>query len=230
MKKLISIILSISMAITVGCIVSGCGNDELLQRLDSLQAELQTQSGKIDGLQVGLQTQGEKIDELQTQNTQLTEKLKEMQTALDEQAQEIEKLKLKTAQGNAYTIEEAYDNGFLTIEDLKSIAYYHNDGIRYNEEIMDETYMPAPKIPKVLSEGILINIKNAVVKNYNETYNQDKSLKDFMISEYYGIYNNFVIVFVVYGWMQVAVGGGTGNIGGVRFCLGPLCEIYAYKI
>ena len=114
MKKLISIILSISMAITVGCIVSGCGNDELLQRLDSLQAELQ----------VGLQTQGEKIDELQTQNTQLTEKLKEMQTALDEQAQEIEKLKLKTAQGNAYTIEEAYDNGFLTIEDLKSIAYY----------------------------------------------------------------------------------------------------------
>ena len=213
MKKLMSIILSICMAITVGCIVSGCSNDELLQRLDGLQTELIAQ--------------GKKIDEVQTQNTQLTEKLKEMQAELDEQAKE---LKLKIAQGNAYTIEEAYDNGFLTIEDLKSIAYYHNDGIRYNEEIMDETYMPAPKIPKALSEGLLINLKNAVVKNYNETYNQDKSVKDFMISEYYGIYNNFVIVFVVYGWMQVAVGGGTGNIGGVRFCLGPLWEIYAYKI
>ncbi len=106
MKKLMSIILSICMAITVGCIVSGCSNDELLQRLDGLQTELIAQ--------------GKKIDEVQTQNTQLTEKLKEMQAELDEQAKE---LKLKIAQGNAYTIEEAYDNGFLTIEDLKSIAY-----------------------------------------------------------------------------------------------------------
>ena len=184
MKKLISIILCISMAITVGCIVSGCGNDELLQRLDGMLSELQTQSEKIDGLQAGLQTQGEKIDELQTQNTQLTEKLKEMQTALDEQAKEIENLKLKTAtQGEFYSLQEAYDNGYLTKEDLENIAYYNNNKLLTYPETIDET------VAALIKEDAA-NIR----RNQDKLPILDAKAEDFEILKYYGTYNGCYVV------------------------------------
>ena len=40
--------------------------------------------------------------------------------------------------GTFYTLEEAYEAGILTHDELMSIAYYHNGGTRGNEAIMGE--------------------------------------------------------------------------------------------
>ena len=43
--------------------------------------------------------------------------------------------------GTFYTLEEAYEAGILTHDELMSIAYYHNGGTRGNEAIMGEERM-----------------------------------------------------------------------------------------
>ena len=55
-------------------------------------------------------------------------------------------------QGQFYTLQQAYENHWLTQEDLKSIAYYHNVGIAGNEEVMGENYQPQPKTPEILDK------------------------------------------------------------------------------
>ena len=43
------------------------------------------------------------------------------------------------AVGNFYSLEEAYENGWLTQEDILSIAYYYNQGAEGNEALMGES-------------------------------------------------------------------------------------------
>ena len=52
------------------------------------------------------------------------------------------------ASGDFYSLQEAYEAGYLTKEEIMSIAYYHNGGRVYNEEIMSEEYTPIPKNQK----------------------------------------------------------------------------------
>ena len=40
-----------------------------------------------------------------------------------------------SSDGKFYTLQEAYDNGFLTKEDLEQIAYYNNNEIEYPETL-----------------------------------------------------------------------------------------------
>lgn len=176
MKKIVSMFLCISMAIAIGCMVTGCGNDEVLKRIDALQ----------------------------TQNTQLAEKLDEMQSKLDEQNEIIEELKSKTTQGVFYTVREAYENGYITFEDVKSIAYYHNHGRMYNEHIMPEDYKPIPKSPEVLTENMQRPIKQTAWEYRYGSFRDDiNPLKvtpsGFRIVEYNGIYNNCIAVVTEYG-------------------------------
>ena len=150
MKKIVSMFLCISMAIAIGCMVTGCGNDEVLKR----------------------------IDDLQTQNTQLAEKLDEMQSKLDEQNEIIEELKSKTTQGVFFSVREAYENGYITLEDVKSIAYYHNekyfdDGRVYNEQIMPEDYKPKPKTPEVLTKNMQRPIKQTLWECFYGSYKHE---------------------------------------------------------
>ncbi|MDE7440178.1 MAG: hypothetical protein K2N23_06705 [Clostridia bacterium] len=44
--------------------------------------------------------------------------------------------------GVFYTVTEAYEKGFLNLEQIKSIAYYQNGGTAMNEETMGENYSP----------------------------------------------------------------------------------------
>ena len=174
MKKIVSMFLCISMAIGLACMVAGCGNDEVLKRIDALQAELQTQKDKLD----------------------------ELQAAINEQANRLEELELKTTQGALYTLKEAYNYGYLNIEQLKSIAYYHNGGRKYNETAIPEDYKPIPKIPELLNPST----EYAIRKNFWDIYVYDKSgflFSDVFISDneltgdcYYGTYKNCVAVMV----------------------------------
>jgi len=93
--------------------------------------------------------------------------------------------------GHFYSLKEAYDKGLLTQDELKSLAYYYNDGSD------DEDFVPKLKVPEILS--------NDTEKRIKETYLSDKVKKDYpnatisgiRIIEYYGVYNDCIAVFVV---------------------------------
>ena len=114
MKKIVSMFLCVCMAIGLACMTAGCGNDEVLKRIDDLQTELQTQNDKIDGLQ--------------TQITQLVDRIDEMQEVINE-------LNYKTAHDVFCTIKEAYNNGWLIKDDLQIIANYINSNIQCSESL-----------------------------------------------------------------------------------------------
>ena len=97
--------------------------------------------------------------------------------------------------GTFYTLQEAYDNGYLTREDLMSIAYYKNGGRRYNESIMPENYAPIPKDPEELSESTSLRIRSTAAADWNAEYpDDDATAEDFWIDYYYGTYGNCVAV------------------------------------
>ena len=98
--------------------------------------------------------------------------------------------------GKFYTLQEAYDNGWLTQADLMSIAYYHNGGRAHNEEIMSEDYAPAPKSPEVLSKWTESRIKRAAAKEYRgrEYKIKDAKARGFTITAYYGTYGDCVAI------------------------------------
>ena len=97
--------------------------------------------------------------------------------------------------GTFYTLQEAYDNGYLTRENLMSIAYYKNGGRRYNESIMPEDYAPIPKDPEELSESTSLRIRSTAAADWNAEYpDDDATAEDFWIDYYYGTYGNCVAV------------------------------------
>ena len=63
------------------------------------------------------------------------------------------------AVGSFYSLEEAYENGWLTRDDILSIAYYYNQGTEGNEELMGESYAPEPMVPETLDEERVNQIK-----------------------------------------------------------------------
>ena len=101
--------------------------------------------------------------------------------------------------GTFYTLQEAYDNGWLTKADLMSIAYYHNGGQIYNEEIMSEDYEPAPKTPEILSKNVDLAIRQTLVNDLNKEYDSDSFvLNNIVICAYYGTYNGGAAIRIVY--------------------------------
>ena len=91
--------------------------------------------------------------------------------------------------GKFYSLQEAYDNGWLTREELLSIAYYYNG--RYgNEEIMDENYTPLTKTPATLDLEMDLEIRKAYVKG--NIYRVDTV----EIRAYCGTYGECIAVFM----------------------------------
>ena len=86
--------------------------------------------------------------------------------------------------GTFYSLQEAYNNEWLTQEDLQTIANYHNNNISY---------------PESLSEGIAKSIKKVWAKQYNEEHTDsgDKITgSDVSIRKYYGTYHDCAVVIV----------------------------------
>jgi len=80
--------------------------------------------------------------------------------------------------GTFYSLQEAYDEGFLTIEDLQNIAFYHNDD-------------SMPVYPETLDADIAEAIKQDFVHNEN-CKNKGHDIE----ITYYGTYNDSVAVLV----------------------------------
>ena len=90
--------------------------------------------------------------------------------------------------GQLYTLQEAYENGWLTEGDLLSIAYYHNRGRRYNEELMSENYEPIPKEPAELSEDMQDDILDCV----SEKHEENRRYHTLSVTEYDGTYGDCI--------------------------------------
>ena len=104
------------------------------------------------------------------------------------------------AQGEFRSLQKAYDDGLLTLEDLKNIAYEYNGGKSYNEQIMAD-FIPAGKA--ALSEATKTAIKESRAKNLRETMRPDGRpvaadaiAENVYIDGYYGTYNGAVAVMI----------------------------------
>jgi hypothetical protein len=94
-----------------------------------------------------------------------------------------------------YSLQEAYDQGLLTHEDLQSIAYYHNGGyFDVNEEFTgwgyDENFTPVPKTPEILNVETENKIKELQAYNLR-TREPNATAENVAIIEYYG--NSIII-------------------------------------
>ncbi|MDE6441437.1 MAG: hypothetical protein K2L12_01625 [Clostridia bacterium] len=121
--------------------------------------------------------------------------------------------------GSFYTLQEAYNKGWLTRADLMNIAYYHHSTLNWGAEFIPEGYNPAPKTPEVLSGETLTAIKQTYWdNNYKVNNPHNVTLDDIDIGEdYYGTYNNCVAVMI---WLNGAGYGcaiGDYYVGNVRF-------------
>ena len=98
-------------------------------------------------------------------------------------------------EGKFYTVTEAYENGYLTREQVMSIAYYHNGGNYKNEEIMGEDYKPLSITPKTLS----VQAENSIKQTHLNEYYEGKDyaeLSGIRIDSYYGTYNGCFVVMI----------------------------------
>ena len=118
-------------------------------------------------------------------------------------------------QGEFYTLQQAYDNNWLTQDDLKSIAYYHNGGIKYNEEIMGEDFQPQPKTPEVLGKAI----ERSVKQTYIDSFLTDRNAKisEVYIDEYCGCYNGCYPLMMSDNYSGTTGAESRQTVGGVIF-------------
>ncbi|MGI6759509.1 MAG: hypothetical protein ACOX40_06990 [Bacilli bacterium] len=82
------------------------------------------------------------------------------------------------AKGIFFTLQEAYDQGYLKASDLDTVANYSNSNIQYSGKLSDD-------IQKQIKETALIELRNT---------SEDAKLSDVSIISYYGKYNNCYVV------------------------------------
>ena len=116
--------------------------------------------------------------------------------------------------GEIYSLEKAYENGWITREHLLSIAYYFGQTDN-NAELQDENYAPIPKNPEKLSKKTALKIRKT------ELYSARSSkaeLSDVEIIGYYGCYSGYYAVEISASYLLYpAVVNAERTIGGVLF-------------
>ena len=88
--------------------------------------------------------------------------------------------------GVFYTLQEAYDKGWLMQADLENIAFYYRGSD-------DKSFVPSPKVPETLSEATISKIKQTQLRNLAKRV-PEATLEDIWIAEYYGTYSDCVVV------------------------------------
>ena len=100
--------------------------------------------------------------------------------------------------GEFYSLEEAYENGWLDIEDVKDIYYYHGEPFLYagGKNPPKPDFEPRPKTPEILSAKIEKAIKQTWLDEWiesDEWYIENGKLSAVHI-KYYGTYNGYVAI------------------------------------
>lgn len=113
--------------------------------------------------------------------------------------------------GTFYNLQEAYDNGWLTQKDLQSIAFYYNGGSS------DESFIPEPKNPEILSKKTEEQIKKTYLNVIKKDFPNAKT-SGISIAEYYGVYNDCIAVRIKDNYYAVDIAVEPDyKIGGVSF-------------
>ena len=197
MKKLIFSVLVLSAFFSVALCGCNSGDDELKQRLDALEES----NRQLE----------ERVEELEKENELLRDMLTE----------------INIIDGEFYTLQQAYDEGWLTQEDLKDIAWYHNGGNTFNEQIMGGDFQPRPKSPEALDKMTDRSIKQTYIKSFLSKENAGTG--GVHIDGYYGSYNGCYPLM-----MSDNYSGTTGaivmrTVGGVTFYYNSGNEIKIWK-
>ena len=98
---------------------------------------------------------------------------------------EVRRAKKDYRMGQIYELDEAYENGFITYGDLKSIAYYHNGSNVSNEDIISAEFKPTL---------IIDNLNEETKKNIILTITNDPNNNKYSVLSYYGTYNGVSVV------------------------------------
>ena len=121
-----------------------------------------------------------------------------IQKIIEEHANSV-KIKQELA-GTFYTVTEAYNRGYLTRDEIESIAYYHLEQYSFLKGETEEDYSPLPKIPEELSEVRQAAIKQAHTDYHYKNGDLDR-IEKFLgekltvsILGYYGTYNGCIAV------------------------------------
>ena len=128
--------------------------------------------------------------------------------------------------GDFYTLQEAYDQGLITLDDLKSIAYYQNGGSE------DESFVPIPKTPEVLSEKTEKAIKETRAydaRNQSQLPHKDATPDKVNVKHYYGTYNNCVAVMITDMYAAYDASLWKITVEGVLFCYADGNRILIWK-
>lgn len=118
-----------------------------------------------------------------------------------------------------YTLQEAYDKGFLTRKDLRSIAYYYSLTVVDGGSNNDENFVPKPKTPETLNQETEKRIKQAYFDNLIELRpDTEATIENILLRHYYGTYGECVTVkvsdnFYMYDFLFIT----EQYIGGVLF-------------
>ena len=178
-KKIISVVMSAVMLF--GAIsFAGCQDNTagLQAQIDELQAKLEEKAETIEELQEQVESQAGKIEQLENEKQEL-----------------IDEMDALAPSEKFYSLGTAYDMGWITQEDLLSIAYYHGDRT-VNYQLMGENYTPIPKTPETLDKETELAIQEKIAKGYRERPTNpipEAKAEDVEVI-YYGTYHGFVAV------------------------------------
>ena len=113
--------------------------------------------------------------------------------------------------GEFYTLQRAYDNGWLSKGDLRNISYHRTgDGQR-------KGFKPTPKDPETLSTETELAIKEDWARLLREQETVNAVADDVTILNYYGIYDGLVAVLMTDIYSGYADAIFEKYVGGVKF-------------
>ena len=107
--------------------------------------------------------------------------------------------------GEVLNLDDAYELGYISDEDLPSMAYYFNGGREENEDLIPEDFVPQPKNPRELNEAIESEIKLGYYrkKYHKPDYEKDWMSSDLIIETYCGTYGNCIVVKFIDGMIGI---------------------------
>ncbi|MCK9480025.1 MAG: hypothetical protein M0R40_11095 [Firmicutes bacterium] len=95
--------------------------------------------------------------------------------------------------GVFYSLQRAHDNNWLTVEDLRSIAYYYSFTVTDSGSNNPENFVPEPKTPEILGEEIETEIKQTYLNELQRKV-PEATLEDVRIAYYFGTYGNCGVI------------------------------------
>ena len=202
-KRITSIILVTLLVVSLFAFVWCSNTDEMQQKIEDLQQVLQTQTEILTELQ---NTNASNIAQI----ANLTEEIAKLQDQIDT----MEKMGIEWFE--TFTMEEAYEKGIITKENLQSIADLYN------------SYTSLP-----LSELDADVVKRIKITNLYKV-NEAIATRDDVILEFYGVFGDDQSVYAVRTFYRYG-GYGEGitnlDIDGVIFYgySGPAIAIYVAK-